>query len=259
MFLNKKIGFVIGYFVLIFLIIATSVFSEELQVSIKGMANGSRNRQRDYKAAVLDAKIKAIEQAGAEIESLTQIRNYQVKEKTVEAKSKGVILSGYQIIDIGYVADGTYQVVLIGKIQVGEKTTQARVIGRDGSFIVYENGTIQDMSTNLMWAVSDNGRNINWANAKSYCENYRGGGYTDWRMPTQDELSGLYDPAKTRKCACGLNVHLTELIRLTCIVAWASETRDFAAALFDFESGARIWTLQSNDYSYRALPVRSVK
>jgi len=72
-----------------------------------------------------------------------------------------------------------------------------------------------------MWATKDNGSDINWANAKSYCENYRGGGYTDWRMPTQDELAGLYDTAKTYKADCGFDTHLTELIRLTCAALWA--------------------------------------
>lgn len=66
-------------------------------------------------------------------------------------------------------------------------------IRRDGRFIVYDNGTVLDTRTNLMWAAKDNGSNINWQNAKEYCENYRGGGYTDWRVPTQDELAGLYD------------------------------------------------------------------
>ncbi len=88
---------------------------------------------------------------------------------------------------------------------------------RDGRFIAYSNGTVSDTRTNLMWAAKDNGSNINWADAKSYCENYRGGGYTDWRMPTYDELAGLYDKLKTYKSDCGWNVHLTELIRLTCI------------------------------------------
>jgi hypothetical protein len=68
--------------------------------------------------------------------------------------------------------------------------------GRDGRFIAYDNGTVLDTSTNLMWAAKDNGSNINWADAES---NYRGGGYTDWRMPTQDELAGLYDGAVTGK------------------------------------------------------------
>jgi hypothetical protein len=110
-----------------------------------------------------------------------------------------------------------------------------------------------------MWAAKDNGSDINWANAKSYCENYRGGGYTDWRMPTQDELAGLYDAGKTYNCNCGYDVHLTELIRLSCTWAWASETRGSDAADFSFEFGGRDWSRRSDDSYIRALPVRSGK
>jgi len=132
--------------------------------------------------------------------------------------------------------------------------------GRDGRFIAYNNGTVLDTKTNLMWAAKDNGSDINWANAKSYCENYRGGGYTDWRMPTQDELAGLYDSAKIYRSAPGYDVHLTELIRLSSTWAWASETRGSEAAFFTFEVGVRNWFPQSSDAGpFRALPVRSGK
>ena len=131
--------------------------------------------------------------------------------------------------------------------------------GRDGRFIAYDNGTVLDTRTNLMWAARDNGSDITWASAKSYCEKYRGGGYTDWRMPTQDELAGLYDTAKSYKSYYGYDVHLTELIRLTCTVFWASETRGPDAANFYFYSGTRNWIHQSHLYSIRALPVRSGK
>ena len=128
----------------------------------------------------------------------------------------------------------------------------ASEIGRDGRFIAYDNGTVLDTKTNLMWAAKDNGSDINWSNAKSYCENYRGGGYTDWRMPTQDELAELYDDA-------GYDVHLTELINLTRASAWASDTRGSEAAFFDFFYGLRRWLLRSDVSGSRALPVRSGK
>ena len=127
------------------------------------------------------------------------------------------------------------------------------------NFIAYNNGTVLDTRTNLMWAAKDNGNDINWANAKSYCENYRGGGYTDWRMPKQDELAALYDAAKTYKSDCGYDVHLTELIRLTCGATWASETRDSSASYFYFSSGVQALYPQSYGFGYRALPVRSGK
>jgi hypothetical protein len=125
---------------------------------------------------------------------------------------------------------------------------------RAGRFIAYDNGTVLDTQSNLMWAVNDNGFDINWAHAKYYCENYRGGGYTDWRMPTQYELAGLYDEGKTDAS----DTRLTELILVTSGVVWASETGGSDAALFLFCTGGR----NSNHKSYvngiRALPVRSV-
>ncbi|MCX5846565.1 MAG: caspase family protein [Deltaproteobacteria bacterium] len=130
---------------------------------------------------------------------------------------------------------------------------------RDGRFIAYDNGTVLDTRTNQMWAARDNGSGINWQDAKNYCENYRGGGYTDWRMPALDELAGLYDAGKTYKSGCGYDVHLTELIRLTCVAPWASETRGSVAAQFDFNGGGRYWFPPGTGPIYRALPVRSGK
>jgi len=135
-----------------------------------------------------------------------------------------------------------------------------KTIGKDGRFIAYDDGTVVDRKSGLMWAAKDNGADITWHGAKSYCENYRGGGYTDWRMPTQDELAGLYDKAKGYKSACGDEAHLTELIRLTCHWTWASDTRGSGAACFRFGGGGyRCWGPPSGFSNSRAFPVRSGK
>ena len=142
-----------------------------------------------------------------------------------------------------------------------EKATKTaikpNVIKQDDRFVAYDNGTVKDIKTGLMWAVKDNGEKINWHDAKRYCENYRGGGYTDWRLPTQDELAGLYDRSKSYQATKSNNVHLTELIELSTGYPWASETRGPDAAYFHFNNGYRYWIGQS--YSYHdgsALPVR---
>ncbi|HYA15729.1 MAG TPA: DUF1566 domain-containing protein [Syntrophales bacterium] len=137
--------------------------------------------------------------------------------------------------------------------------TKAAKPSHDERFIAYDNGTILDTNTNLMWAAKDNGSNINWQDAKSYCDNYSGGGYTDWRMPTQDELAGLYDAKKRYKTACGYYAYLTELTGLTCSFVWAAETRGSDGAYFYFGNGSRNWTRHSDDNYNRALPVRAVK
>jgi hypothetical protein len=148
--------------------------------------------------------------------------------------------------------------VLIGTF-IAAKYATAGEKARDGRFIAYDNGTVLDTKTNLMWAAKDNGSDINWSDAKSYCENYRGGGYTNWRMPTHDELAGVYDAAKTSKAACGSDIHLTELIHLTCYTTWESETNFDKAAMFGFGKGRQTWANRSGAYLSRALPVRSVK
>lgn len=126
-------------------------------------------------------------------------------------------------------------------------------IGNDGRFIAYESGIVQDTKTNLMWSARDNGKDINWSDAKSYCENFQGGGYTDWRMPTLDELAELYDQSIKGKHG----YHLTNQITLTRCCPWASESRGFEAAGFSFGNGRRYWNKQSGDIIDRALPVRS--
>ena len=113
-----------------------------------------------------------------------------------------------------------------------------------------------------MWATTDNGSDINWANAKRYCENYHGGGYTDWRMPTQDELVGLFDRNKSRSLECRgkQNIHLaTELIVITCFNIWASETyKNNYTAYLNFHNGRRESCVQAIEF-FRTLPVRSTK
>jgi len=149
--------------------------------------------------------------------------------------------------------------ILIGTF-VTAKYATAEETGSDSRFIAYDDGTVLDTRTNLMWAAKDNASNINWLDARSYCKRYRGGEYTDWRMPTQEELAGLYDAAKTYKAECGYDAHLTtELIRLSCSDVWASESRGYECVYFSFIVGKRFWYPCSGINHYRALPVRSNK
>jgi hypothetical protein len=152
------------------------------------------------------------------------------------------------------------------KLEIAKLTPTPRFkeIARDGRFIAYDNGTVRDTRTGLMWATRDNGRNVTWQEAEEYCENYRGGGYTDWRMPTLDELKSLYDknkPGYRQECIniAGREVHITKFIHLSCCCPWTSETRGSRAAKFNFFNGYRFWPQQSDYISFRALPVRSGK
>lgn len=156
----------------------------------------------------------------------------------------------------GKLADEKKQLAMAKRTPV----IDANEIGRDGRFIAYDNGTVLDTGTNLMWAATDNGSDINWRGAKSYCENFRGGGYSNWRLPTQNELAGLYDASrKYQVTRWKQEIHLTALIKLSACCPWSSETRGSEAAAFVFINGNRVWVAQSRDFYARVLPVRPVK
>lgn len=159
-------------------------------------------------------------------------------------------------------------ILLMGPFITGKSSIAAEK-ARDGRFIAYDNGTILDTKTNLMWAEKDNGSTLNWVLAKSYCESYRGGDYKDWRLPTQDELAGLYDEAITNKTDNERTAHLTKLIHLTSGSIWASESSVLPhasavshadnASIFIFTKGKRFSVRAESYAAVCALPVRSVK
>ncbi len=112
-----------------------------------------------------------------------------------------------------------------------------------------KDGTVTDTQTGLMWADHDNGSDINWNNAKSYCQGYSGGGKSGWRMPTMSELGQLHSSG-----AYG------SVIKKTGRFVWSSETRGSEAYGFEFNLGVKAWSPQSfASVGDRALPVRSGK
>ena len=160
-------------------------------------------------------------------------------------------------------------VAILAETFIAAISSAAAEKARDGHFIAYDNGTVLDTKTNLMWAEKDNGSTLNWVFAKSYCESYRGGGYKDWRMPTQDELAGLYDKAIDNKTDNERTAHLTKLIHLTSGSIWTSESSVLphasdvsnadTAYIFIFTRGNRFRTKAKSFAEVCALPVRSIK
>ncbi|MGO9337783.1 MAG: ankyrin repeat domain-containing protein [Terracidiphilus sp.] len=157
----------------------------------------------------------------------------------------------------------------------GAEKKAPKEIGKDGQFIAYDDGTVLDTKTNLMWTARDNGAALSWPGAKSYAGSYHVGGYTDWRLPVLSELAGLYDKAKTFKTRCASavdelgqaadEVHLTELIHLSCTRQWTAqeaEEKPGHATIFDFHSGSDASRPGSDgftDTASRVLLVRTAK
>ena len=134
---------------------------------------------------------------------------------------------------------------------------------RYDSLIDNGDGTITDTKTNLMWASKDNNPQYkkfddrtSWRDASIHCKNFRGGGFSDWRMPTLDELATLdftiSEQQQSEKRCQVTKIHLTD-----CYV-WASDRSNDFAGYFDFKTGERQSTSPYGGQIYRALPVRNI-
>jgi ankyrin repeat protein len=153
--------------------------------------------------------------------------------------------------------------------------TAPKETGKDGQYTSYDDGTVLDTKTRLMWMGRDNGSALSWPDAKKSASDFRGAGYSDWRLPTLAEVSALYEKDKTRRTFCAPavddlgatadEVHLTNSIRLSCTRVWTSQERSDkpgSATVFDFHSGkdaARPEAKEFVDTASRILVVRDVK
>ena len=62
----------------------------------------------------------------------------------------------------------------------------------DSAYIDNGNGTVTDIETGLMWQ-QEGTMDLDWSEARSYCSGLSLAGYTDWQLPTLDELATLVD------------------------------------------------------------------
>ena len=180
---------ILSYVFVLLFVMPSLCKAESIDVLIKGMDDGVKtNKQQDYKEAVTDAKLQAIERAGV---------------------TEAILLPGFQVLDMGYQTDGSYQIVLSGKIQTGKRKSGRR--SSDARYIDDEDGTVTDTKTGLMWTKKDSyadlGKCLDWNKSRSYVSSLTTGGYNDWRMPTVEELKSIYEKSKNNKTYSGDTIH----------------------------------------------------
>ena len=245
-----------------------------------GTSAASSDDSLDQIIALVDQKEeqgKRLEALRQQREAEEQMRQQEIERLRQEALNKKAKQVNADLTKYEKVASSRYAGEMKGaawkamvanypeakQLKVGDVNGFLITLGleRHGSEIIILRQTYTDPRTGLMWAGGDNGRDINWEDAKVYCQTYRGGGYTDWRMPTLNELAGLYDHSskggKSKKEE--KSYHLTKEITLTSCCPWASETRGSDAAYFNFFNDERLWNNLQHDFIRRALPVRWVK
>ncbi len=122
-------------------------------------------------------------------------------------------------------------------------------VGRDGVYVAYANGIVRDTKTGLEWKVGPD-KSTNWDQASSWVQslNLDGGG---WRMPTMDELEGLYSRGVGSR-------NMTPLLETTGWWVWSGETKGSSGAWgFPFDLGFRAWSHRDLSSGKRVFAVRS--
>ena len=116
---------------------------------------------------------------------------------------------------------------------------------------------VREVSTGLEWFAHDNDSEMNWHAAKRYCRHRPRRGEREWRLPTIDELAGLYDAEKNTRCGDTV-CHLSAPIHLTSAYQWSASPEDSDRRFyFDFRFGTRLAPLLRPELTRRVLCVRS--
>jgi hypothetical protein len=122
-----------------------------------------------------------------------------------------------------------------------------------------------DPATGLAWTGHDNGSNVDWNEAKSYCRALNLGAHQDWRLPTIDELHAIFDASASDTLIFNTVPYKYRIkggLILTGFTYWSvtQEPSEPAAAwLFDFidgMDGTRISSRVGDRSNTRALCVR---
>ncbi len=101
-----------------------TLVAQNIDVVVKGFSNEQFDGlQKDREEAIVEAKRQACEKAGVDLNSVTRVENFKIKQDLIESKAKSVLLPGFKIIDIGYLQSGQYVVVLAGEVFSSKKQT----------------------------------------------------------------------------------------------------------------------------------------
>lgn len=148
---------------------------------------------------------------------------------------------------IRYCATALLLFMLIGQAALAETFDNKR-------FRIVDETMVIDSQNGLMWALRDNGEDIDWYGAKKYCEDFSAGGYTDWRMPDIEELADLYSGNGSNEEGYAI----AGPFQITDCCIWSSYDTMGGALAFSFKSGKKPALYLTDTYQLRALPVREM-
>ena len=134
-------------------------------------------------------------------------------------------------------------------------------LGDEGTarrFAPASTGVVVDTQTGLNWRARDSDSELSWPEADRFCREMEPGqGGASWRLPSIEELAGLYDVSMEQSCGEQAVCRVAGRIQLTSPYQWsATAPRPDRRVYFDFSHGSRLSPLIRPSLTRRALCVR---
>lgn len=134
----------------------------------------------------------ALEVFHIETGALTKQQQYELAIEQIRARALRYTIAAIVVVVVALLAAGIASFAIYRN--PGNQVIQDKKSSADA---VSEPHTVTDTRTGLMWSLVPS-QKMNWKAAKPYCDNLSLDGYTDWRLPTKEELETLIYPRLTK-------------------------------------------------------------
>jgi hypothetical protein len=167
---------------------------------------------------------RALEVFHVETAALTKQQRYELAIEQIRAKASRYRIAAIVVVIVAVSA------AAIASFAILRDLSTPGIQDRKKSFAkpVSEPDTVIDTRTGLMWSLVPSDK-MNWKIAKTYCDQLSLGGYTDWRLPTKEELETLIYPRLTKN---GQFIRISDSDPLGQIVPGHDLYREFPGIIF---------------------------
>lgn len=137
---------------------------------------------------------------------------------------------------------------IAGKTADVQLLYRPEIVGRDGRYVAFANRVICDCYSGLEWLPGPD-KDMSWEEGCRWVKDLSTGG-GGWRLPTLNELRGLFKMNKNRD-------NLSPLFGMSMTDVWSCEIKDESSAWgFNFLPGNQFWTCRTLSRRFRVLAVR---